>query len=473
MAAKREECLRWIKDEQKIHTTSGYGQNLESVTKNLNDQKERQNVVTSYKKTVTSLPAAEKQEAQERYDTLGLLSRKRAECLESVSQIAQLETSLGKLSVELSSTASSLVACQKDEVAPESATDGVRAATQNCIQGVKENWQWVRDLLSCADVHLQNSSDFHQFFHEVKEYTTLMPVQLRMAQDKVKIHEKTEGTNAEGQRWLLDLKELLAIFLHWQNKVEKLFDRSKKIVPVHQRIEKLEYFRPIESLANYQTNQILVKKGEELLLTDNSDSQSWQVRNVNHDEAHVPSIICLIPGPHPDAIQAAMVLRFQLLTEWTLNVKRIGKSLILFTILVLRDFNEEEIKKLKAMSPENKKATLKSLNYVEETLAPYWKGYVGFDEMQSRIQKMRTILAEQGDPKFRDEKSEKILVDRVQTEEELLKSFMTFWSQWEAYKIIVETSRQADNILIVDKWEQLKFISMEELRKLWQQGLTC
>ena len=207
-------------------------------------------------------------------------------------------------------------------------------------------------------------------------------------------------------------------------------------------------------------------------LTDNSNAESWQVRNLNHDEANVPSIICLINGPYPDAIQAAMILRFQLLTEWTLNVKRVGKSLILFSILMLRDFSGDEIKKLKAMSKENKKAFLLSLQYIEDTLAPHWAGFAGFNEMQTRMNKMRSIMVENGDSKYRDEKFELEMLDKARTVEELLRNYVNFWSQWEAYKIIVETSRHAYNLLIVDKWQELKFISMEELRRLWQQGLT-
>lgn len=40
-----------------------------------------------------------------------------------------------------------------------------------------------------------------------------MPVELRAAQDKVKLNETTEGTNKEGQRWLLDIKVSLTFFL--------------------------------------------------------------------------------------------------------------------------------------------------------------------------------------------------------------------------------------------------------------------
>ena len=45
-------------------------------------------------------------------------------------------------------------------------------------------------------------------------------------------------------------------YLQWQGKVESLFDRSKDIVPVPQRIEAVKEPRPVISLTDYRTNEV-------------------------------------------------------------------------------------------------------------------------------------------------------------------------------------------------------------------------
>ena len=142
--------------------------------------------------------------------------------------------------------------------------------------------------------------------------------------------------------WMISsvtFQELLTLFLHWQGKLTDLFDRSKKVVPVQLRTHKLNYFRPISALCDYRTrdvrmqnvkvkisrssiishkceksmfliffsySQINIREGEELLLLDNSKPQSWLVRNMHAKESMVPSVICLIPGPDPAAIEAGV-----------------------------------------------------------------------------------------------------------------------------------------------------------------------
>lgn len=479
MAGSAKDSQRWIADEEsiqkelQIHRTAGYGTNLRSVTDALEAQRERNNLVVSYEKDVNKLPKDAREAVTDSYDTLRVISEKRLNCLEDIASIAGLEDILGKLSVEFATKASSLVAseCNRQEFVPENAGDGIKSAAQNCILAVRDNWQWISKLVKCTDTHLKNSSEYHEFFHEVKENEAWMPVELKAAQNKVNLNESTVGSSKEGQRWLLDIKELLTLFLHWQGKLEKLFGRSKNIVPVNLRTKKLDYYRPIESLVPYKTSEIDVREGEELLLVDNSNTQSWLVRNHNSVESKVPSVICLIPGPDPDAMQAATRLRFQLLTEWTLSIKRVGKSLILFNILVLKDWNNDEIKKLQAIPKDKKKEIVRILEYTLEALRPHWEGYAGYKELERRVGKMKDILKKDGNPKDRDQDFERELLARLGSLEDLFKNYGTMWSQWEAYKIMVEASRHADNMLIVDKWQQLKFIDMDELRKLWQQSL--
>ena len=41
----------------------------------------------------------------------------------------------------------------------------------------------------------------------------------------------------------------------------------------------------------------------------------------------------------------------------------------------------------------------------------------------------------------------------------------SLWGDWEMYKVLLETSRQPELMLIVDKWEQLKYVSTAYFKK--------
>ena len=51
---------------------------------------------------------------------------------------------------------------------------------------------------------------------------------------------------------------VLTMFLHWHGKVDALFDKSRKIIPVHLRTKKLDYLRPVSALCDYKTNDVSV-----------------------------------------------------------------------------------------------------------------------------------------------------------------------------------------------------------------------
>lgn len=52
------------------------------------------------------------------------------------------------------------------------------------------------------------------------------------------------------------IQELLTLLIHWQHKTGELFERSKKVVPVQLRTEKLKYYRPVQSLCDFKTNEV-------------------------------------------------------------------------------------------------------------------------------------------------------------------------------------------------------------------------
>ena len=53
-------------------------------------------------------------------------------------------------------------------------------------------------------------------------------------------------------------QEILSTFLHWQGKIDSLFDSSKNVVPVQLRTKPLDHYRPVTALCNYKTKEVCV-----------------------------------------------------------------------------------------------------------------------------------------------------------------------------------------------------------------------
>ena len=58
-------------------------------------------------------------------------------------------------------------------------------------------------------------------------------------------------------RYCILIQETVTVFLHWQSKMATLLESSGKIVPVHLRTQPLDYYRPVTSLCDYKTNEVI------------------------------------------------------------------------------------------------------------------------------------------------------------------------------------------------------------------------
>jgi hypothetical protein len=64
-----------------------------------------------------------------------------------------------------------------------------------------------------------------------------------------------------------------------------------------------------------------------------------------------------------------------------------------------------------------------------------------------------------------DEESYKSLVVQILVLEKLMQKYKDMWREWEKYKTSLEASRAPELMLIVDKWEQLKFVDRDYFTK--------
>ncbi|ELU02288.1 hypothetical protein CAPTEDRAFT_227872 [Capitella teleta] len=476
-SSSADTCLTWMADEQLVHEQSAYGANRKAVEDALKEQQKRTRIVRDYGKDLkqaVSLSRDDEMKAtlNESYENLTVTANKRLECLVDVAEISKLESAFGTLSINIADCATSLVSDTTLENGDGPVVAGTGKAAQTCILAVRDNWQWLSTLVKCSETHLQHATEYHQFYHDAKEYAKWMPADLKKAEfllhtSKLDLPQVPDGPTVN--KVFFDLKAALSLFLHWQYKVDDLFSRSKTIIPVHDRSTRLDHFRPIKSLCDYKTKEISIRKGEELTLLDNTNKNSWVVRNIHFVETSVPSVIFVIPPPDVSALQAAMKLRLGLLGTWTLNLKRIGKSVIAFMLTILREWTDEEEKLISALEDNEKEDVRKMLDGIQSVLEPYWTDDTDYQILSQRMERLRWLLDQEGDKKFKEEaaKRGKVLIIQVAIINDLVRYYKDLWKHWEMYKVFVESVNHPELMLVCDCVDKMKFINFSEVLKKW------
>ncbi|XP_063430227.1 uncharacterized protein LOC134712522 isoform X2 [Mytilus trossulus] len=474
-------CLDWLLQEQGELQSASFGQSKDGVLSAARLQKLKQQNINNYNETISKVVAKHKlspnesKELSEAYDSLKAVSTKRTACMEVMAGVASLEDPIETLASEFDTRAVHLVNLgynNRDTANPLQSNESMARTAQNCVAGVRNNWRWIDTVLQCSQVHLHNAAAYHQFFHEVEEVeywmnTTLSRIHLTFDKSRLK------GDSSDVAFIQEEMKDHLLAYLQWQSKVDRLFDRAKDIVPVQDRVEKLQHSKPVIALTDYKTSEIEFIEGETLTLVDNSKRDKWKVQNEREQTAMVPAVILLIPSPSGRAIDAAVRLRIQLLALWTGSIKRLGYQMIAFMTLMFRDWSEEEIRSLQSMGQKDKRDLLGILDNIEDTLIRNWNGYGDFKLLQERMSQLRMILEESDDAKGKGKSSEvsSTVVVQVKSLDDLLNRYKDFWAYWETYKVVVELLQQPKYLLVCDKWDQLKYITTAHFVKFWNTPL--
>ncbi|XP_033759950.1 uncharacterized protein LOC117342079 isoform X2 [Pecten maximus] len=471
-----QKCMEWLFKTQEDLQTSPFGSCQAEVMSAMAAQKNRNKEVQSYGTGLNrlfskhQLGQKETVDISAAYESVKAVSNKKLSCMEVLSGIASLEDSIQSLSSEFDARSVHLVNMMENNKQMDrnnQSNETLARTAQGCVVAVRNNWRWINTVLQCSQVHLHNAASYQEFFHEVEEVeywmnTTLSRIHLTFDRSKL------NGDKADAKYIESEMKDVLLAYLQWQGKVESLFDRAKRIVPVPRRIRKLEEPRPVIAIAGYKSSEIEFQEGESLTLLDNSDRTKWLVKNARDQTSKVPAVLLVIPGPSGPAVDAVMRLRTQLLALWTMSIKRLGYQMVAFMLMVFRDWTEEEIASLQAMSLKDRNDLIRVMNNIENTLYDTWKGYGDFKELQERIARLRMIL-EEGDRNGTG--APLTAVVQIKSLENLLNKYKDFWAYWETFKVIVELVQEPKHLLVCDKWDQLRFVSTAHFVKFWDTAV--
>ncbi|BFZ06761.1 hypothetical protein BsWGS_09799 [Bradybaena similaris] len=474
-----QRCLDWLFQQQQELEGAAFGKGKFNVLEALAIQHSKVKEIIKFRGDIDDLLEAEElddkslRELNSTYGSVKALSDQRKSCLDVINQIASLEDHIQNLTVEFDARSVCLVSTSdvsKNKGDLTQPTESFAKTSQACISSVRQNWNYIFQLMQCSEVHLRNAAAYQEFFQEAEEAEYWMNAtlpQIHQSIDKSKI----SSNRSDLESFLQEITDILAAYLKWQTKIDYLFDKARQVVPVPLRVKTISSPRPVIALTNYKSSEIEFIEGEVLTLLDNSDKKKWKVQTETGQVGFVPSVIILITAPSSEAIDIAIRLRLQLLALWTSSIKYLGYYLIALMLLIFRDWSEEEAKLLQTMADSDKQELLRILLLIEECLSKSWAHYDDFKQLQERIDRLKKILAAASDGSHSDNSLSASLIVQAKLLESLLLKYKDFWAFWEAFKCVAEMLRQPKFLLVCDKWDQLKFITSAHFVKFWDTQL--
>ncbi|ESO08150.1 hypothetical protein HELRODRAFT_190915 [Helobdella robusta] len=504
-----EHVISWINNKTNYVSTKRYPHNYTHINEGLHEFNQLKSDVQQWQHNVDNVVAKSNDSNQRRtllsaYEKLKTLIKKKLHCLETMMRVSQLEENINQLSCNFDRRAtelSELVENCDDNISNNNDNNNnnknnnnnqqfssssssnyniagfISTSAQDCIFGLRDNWEWLAEAVRCSSIHLKHAADYHKFFHEVEETFTWLDGDLKKFQGHFEVNHPSredQGRAGDPQDIIKDIDAVNVALRQWGSKVTRIWNDGNKLNPVPQRVNLLFTPLPATVLTDYETNEIKVEREEEILLLDNSQSDRWKIKNGRGQEGYVPSLVIVIPGPDKKCQDAADKLRLHLLATWTNLLKRVGVRLICYTITAFQpDYNDEEITALKQMNDITKSELLSVLTRVEEALRKHWADHEGFVSIQERVSALRMILEEMGD----DETSEnykdicRTMIVKIKTLGQIINIYQDLNRNWEKFKVQIEASQAPDLMMIVDKWEQLQFVSREYFSKFWKMNL--
>uniref|UniRef100_A0A4W5MGE2 Desmoplakin n=1 Tax=Hucho hucho TaxID=62062 RepID=A0A4W5MGE2_9TELE len=229
---------------------------------------------------------------------------------------------------------------------------------------LQTQWSWLLQITKCIHVHLKENAAYSQFFKEANETYS------KLQKEHENIRKKftcDKGTSLENLIELLkNLEREKEMIMENKRQVKHLVNKSKSIVKLRPRNPEEKSSSPgpviVQALCDFKQDQKGIFKGDEGILTDNSQRSKWHVTGPGGLDMLIPSVCLLIPPPNPLSIglankneqyyEAIMGIWNQLY----INIK----SLISWQYCV-KDINHINSLTLTMMRPEEFRNIIKSL----------------------------------------------------------------------------------------------------------------
>ncbi|XP_064848998.1 desmoplakin-A-like isoform X2 [Oncorhynchus masou masou] len=172
---------------------------------------------------------------------------------------------------------------------------------------LQTQWSWLLQITKCIHVHLKENAAYSQFFKEANETYS------KLQKEHENIRKKftcDKGTSLENLTELLrNLEREKETIMENKRQVKNLVNKSKSIVRLRPRNPEEKSSSPspviVQALCDFKQDQKGIFKGDEGILTDNTQRSKWHVTGPGGLDMLIPSVCLLIPPPNPLSIGLA------------------------------------------------------------------------------------------------------------------------------------------------------------------------
>ncbi|XP_063629073.1 dystonin isoform X7 [Cydia splendana] len=234
------------------------------------------------------------------------------------------------------------------------------------LQVMQSQWAWVLQLTLCLETHLKHTTQYHNFFEEVKEAEKWIQ---KREEALNSTFSQSEFTLDQGERLLKGMQELREELNSHGGVVSRLVEEAQSVRPVKQR--RAPITRPLraETVCAYKHANIAIEKGSAVTVVDNSGRSRWLVRlGGAGTEVQLPGAVVALPPPCALAAEAAQRLRNaydRVIQLWQRKQLRMRQNMIFATIKVVKGW---DFPQFVAMGAEQRQAIRRALNEDAEKL---------------------------------------------------------------------------------------------------------
>ncbi|MFT7816311.1 plectin-like isoform X1, partial [Arapaima gigas] len=181
-----------------------------------------------------------------------------------------------------------------------------RKTVEAFTAALQTQWSWILQLCCCIEAHLKENTAYYQFFADVKDAEDRLAKMQEAMKKKYTCDRSITVTRLEDL--LQDAVEEKEQLNDFRTHLSGLNKRARTIVQLKPRnpANPLKGRQPVQAVC--LCVQITVHKGDECLLTNNSQPYKWKVQNAQGSEALVPSVCFVVPPTNKEAVDSVLGL---------------------------------------------------------------------------------------------------------------------------------------------------------------------
>ncbi|BHF67483.1 hypothetical protein SprV_0301050900 [Sparganum proliferum] len=225
-------------------------------------------------------------------------------------------------------------------------------ANKNLGDSISNCWEYISQLTDLAQFHLRAAANYQQFHHSTNELKAQIEKNVNLAEQKMRFFNP-HGTVDEATRLANELQEQFNQFNRMWEDTRQMSITSRSLLPLNLRMAEVRdgkttnSDRPqavmVKALINIRDSSFQVRKGDELLLINNSDPIYWTVQT-DQGPQQLPSVALSVIGPYSDGVFDLNKLQNECALGWKRSLERTRGRLLQYYTELFDTFCQSEQK---------------------------------------------------------------------------------------------------------------------------------